>query len=65
LNKSNLEDGDINLLGNVFDAYVFFPLQAEMSLRPVYMGFMVAEMAVVQYKLLQFFITVEQWPAVR
>jgi hypothetical protein len=42
----------------------FLPLQTEKSLRPVYRGFMVDEVAVVQYKLLQFFITVEQWPAV-
>jgi len=28
------------------------------------MGFVVDEVAVVQYKLLQFFITVEEWPVV-
>jgi len=29
------------------------------------MGLVVDEVAVVQYKLLQFFITVEEWPVVR
>jgi hypothetical protein len=41
----------------------FSPLQTEKSLRLVYMGFVVDEVAVVQYKL-QFFITVMQLPVV-
>jgi hypothetical protein len=43
---------------------MFPPLKTEKPLRPAYMGFVENEVAVVQYKLLQFFITVIQCPAV-
>ena len=43
---------------------MFFAVETGKSLRPVYMRFMVDELAVIQYKLLPFFITVEEWPVV-
>jgi hypothetical protein len=38
----------------------FATADRKVSLTPVYMGFVVNEVAVVQYKLLQFFIIAEQ-----
>ena len=43
---------------------MFSPLKTEKPLRPVYMRCVENEVAVVQYKLLRFFITVIQWPVV-